>query len=304
MARAQGHHNIAFVCLFLLGRVKECVELLCETDRIPEAAFLTRTYAPSQISHVLKLWKADLAQVSVTAAEALADPVQFPESFADVQWGVKVEQWRDVNSVTLPASAYMQFQGELTRDLIAEMKRGAITVPSEEQVRVRAEKDAILVVTPKSNQLSVSPSSSSAAALSSSPLSPSASASALTSPSRGGSATVSSLTPKSASSAVAPSPNSTSGASSLTPKAGAVPSALASPTRSVSQNSEPKVVQSPKAVEEVRGKGPEKKSVVLEDEFGDLGDDLEGVEGGVDEESLAEIDADLANLKEGDDDWS
>ena len=46
MAKEKGVYNVAFVCLFLMNRVSDCITLLCEIGRIPEAAFLARTYAP------------------------------------------------------------------------------------------------------------------------------------------------------------------------------------------------------------------------------------------------------------------
>ena len=84
MAKEAGRNNFAFLCLFLLGRTGECVDLLCETDRVPEAAFMTRTYQPSQISRILGLWKQNLKKVSTKAAEALADPEDYEELFPDL----------------------------------------------------------------------------------------------------------------------------------------------------------------------------------------------------------------------------
>jgi coatomer subunit beta' len=92
-AREQGRNNVAFICLFLLNRIEDCITLLCETDRIPEAAFLARTYAPSRISGVLQLWKENLKQVSSKAAEALADPKEYEELFPDLEAAVKIESW-------------------------------------------------------------------------------------------------------------------------------------------------------------------------------------------------------------------
>jgi len=45
-ATATGKHNVSFVCLFLLGQLDECINLLVSTKRLPEAAFFARTYAP------------------------------------------------------------------------------------------------------------------------------------------------------------------------------------------------------------------------------------------------------------------
>ena len=41
-----GRFNVAFIANFLLHKVDDCIRLLCETNRIPEAAFMARTYAP------------------------------------------------------------------------------------------------------------------------------------------------------------------------------------------------------------------------------------------------------------------
>jgi len=93
LATKAGKNNIAFVCLLLLGRVQECIDLLCKTKRIPEAAFLTRTYLPSQVSRILSLWKQNLQAVSIKASEALADPSEYPELFEGLAEAVKVEEF-------------------------------------------------------------------------------------------------------------------------------------------------------------------------------------------------------------------
>lgn len=49
-AGAGGHNNISFISNFLLGRLEECLEILINSQRLPEAAFFARTYLPSQIS--------------------------------------------------------------------------------------------------------------------------------------------------------------------------------------------------------------------------------------------------------------
>ena len=49
-AREAGRSNVAFVAYFVTGQVEECIQLLVDTGRIPEAAFLARTYMPSKIS--------------------------------------------------------------------------------------------------------------------------------------------------------------------------------------------------------------------------------------------------------------
>lgn len=82
-ARAEGQNNIAFAALLLQGKVDECVELLVNTNRLPEAALFARTYCPSRVSGIVKLWKEDLGKVRADlivracftrCSQAVADP--------------------------------------------------------------------------------------------------------------------------------------------------------------------------------------------------------------------------------------
>ena len=52
LSKEQGKQNVAFLGLFLLGQLDECVDLLVSTGRTPEAAFFARTYVPSRVSEV------------------------------------------------------------------------------------------------------------------------------------------------------------------------------------------------------------------------------------------------------------
>ncbi|KAL7413116.1 putative ER to Golgi transport-related protein [Mrakia frigida] len=74
-ALAKSLHNIAFAAYLQLGDVTPCIQLLLSTDRIPEAAFLARTYAPSQTSSVVQAWKESLVKEGKgKVAKAIADP--------------------------------------------------------------------------------------------------------------------------------------------------------------------------------------------------------------------------------------
>jgi coatomer subunit beta' len=140
-ARKKGKNNVAFVCFFLLNKIDDCIELLCETGRVPEAAFMARTYAPSKVSDVVALWKADLAKVNKKAAEALADPLEYKNLFPDFDLALRAEQAvRAKASVPRePASSFPQSKNIGGQDLIEEIKGLTIThgdvdlgaVPSE-----------------------------------------------------------------------------------------------------------------------------------------------------------------------------
>lgn len=127
LAAAGGKTNVAFVCYLLTGNVEACADLLISTKRLPEAAFFVRTYIPSRIDEIVKLWKADLASVSETASKALATPTENPELFPDVEIALQVEKMflaqRDTTKgVGIPATDYLTAKDDLDLDLIALIK--------------------------------------------------------------------------------------------------------------------------------------------------------------------------------------
>lgn len=61
-AMESGQNNIAFICLLQIQDIDGCIDIFLNTKRFPEACLFARTYAPSQIERLLKLWKAHLEQ--------------------------------------------------------------------------------------------------------------------------------------------------------------------------------------------------------------------------------------------------
>ncbi|KAI8925123.1 coatomer WD associated region-domain-containing protein [Entophlyctis helioformis] len=126
MAAEAGSNNIAFVCHFLLGRTEQCVELLIQTARIPEAALFARTYVPSQIPRVLAAWKASLEKLGKKkAAEALADPSKYANLFPDMEYGLFAEagfKRRLVERGLPPAANYTDLKDSLDWDIVGQIK--------------------------------------------------------------------------------------------------------------------------------------------------------------------------------------
>ena len=92
-AKEKGQNNISFLSYFTLGRLDECLQLLIDTNRLPEAAFFARTYLPSKISQVVKLWREELKKTNEKAAQALADPSDYENLFQGYQDLLKTEQF-------------------------------------------------------------------------------------------------------------------------------------------------------------------------------------------------------------------
>ncbi|EON68254.1 hypothetical protein W97_07512 [Coniosporium apollinis CBS 100218] len=57
MAEKAAAHNVAFSCLWQLGDVDGCIELLLRTNRVAEAVLFSQTYKPSSTPGVVGKWK-------------------------------------------------------------------------------------------------------------------------------------------------------------------------------------------------------------------------------------------------------
>ncbi|RAL41296.1 hypothetical protein DM860_010090 [Cuscuta australis] len=110
LAKEQGKNNVSFLCLFLLGKVDECIQLLVDSGRIPEAAFMARSYLPSKVSEVVSIWRKDLNKVNQKAADALADPEKYPNLFEDWQVALAVESSiAETRGNYPPAAEYLNY---------------------------------------------------------------------------------------------------------------------------------------------------------------------------------------------------
>ncbi|XP_024113944.1 coatomer subunit beta' isoform X3 [Oryzias melastigma] len=104
-AEEDGRTNVAFLSYFIQGRLEKCLDLLIDTNRLPEAAFLARAYIPSQVSRVVRLWKESLSKVNKKAADALADPAEYSNLFPEIQQALLAEQYLKETHVRVRASA-------------------------------------------------------------------------------------------------------------------------------------------------------------------------------------------------------
>lgn len=123
LSKEQGKQNVAFLGLFLLGQLDECVDLLISTGRTPEAAFFARTYVPSRVSEVVKTWRKELSKINAKAAESLADPGQYPNLFPDLDLALKAEQHqREQRKQAVPAQDFQDYEGSTMANLIEEIR--------------------------------------------------------------------------------------------------------------------------------------------------------------------------------------
>ncbi|KNA15992.1 hypothetical protein SOVF_093220 [Spinacia oleracea] len=123
LAKEQGKNNVAFLCLFMLGKLEECLQLLIDSNRIPEAALMARSYLPSKVSEIVELWRKDLNKVNPKAAESLADPQEYPNLFEDWQIALAVEsKVSEIRGNYPPAEQYLQYAEKSKIDLVEAFK--------------------------------------------------------------------------------------------------------------------------------------------------------------------------------------
>ncbi|GFO05733.1 coatomer subunit beta' [Plakobranchus ocellatus] len=123
-AEKSGQNNVAFLSSFVLGKCDECLEILINTGRLPEAAFFARTYLPSQISRVVNLWREQVSSVNQKSAASLADPKEYENLFPGLQDALKTEQYlKPQQQKVLPAAAYIKIPSNSERNAVEEMQQ-------------------------------------------------------------------------------------------------------------------------------------------------------------------------------------
>ncbi|KAL8043147.1 hypothetical protein ABFX02_09G099400 [Erythranthe guttata] len=119
LAKEHGKNNVAFLCLFMLGKLDDCLQLLIDSNRIPEAALMARSYLPSKVSEIVDLWRKDLNKINQKAAESLADPEEYPNLFDEWQVALSVEaKAAETRGNYPPAAEYAQHADRSTASLV------------------------------------------------------------------------------------------------------------------------------------------------------------------------------------------
>ncbi|GFG37833.1 hypothetical protein Cfor_04931 [Coptotermes formosanus] len=122
-ADSTGKNNVSFLSYFLLGDVHKCLEILINTNRLPEAAFFARSYIPSRISEVVALWRESLSQLNEKAGQSLADPKDYENLFPGYAEALKTEQFlKPEHQQLLPASEYPDITPNYERNPVEEMR--------------------------------------------------------------------------------------------------------------------------------------------------------------------------------------
>eukprot|EP01129_Flabellula_baltica_P013951 TRINITY_DN6585_c0_g1_i1.p1 TRINITY_DN6585_c0_g1~~TRINITY_DN6585_c0_g1_i1.p1 ORF type:complete len:935 (+),score=236.07 TRINITY_DN6585_c0_g1_i1:24-2807(+) len=135
--------NLTYSCYLILGRVEDCLNLLLQTESYSEAAVFARTYLPSRMSDIVKLWRSSVGERNWKTAEAIADPEEFPNLFENYEESKIAEEHFKAQSKQLhPASDYLELFSSLKTPLIEHVLSGSISAPNtsnEEEPHDQAE---------------------------------------------------------------------------------------------------------------------------------------------------------------------
>jgi len=104
MADEAGLNNVAFSCLWQIGDVEACVNLLTKTGRTPEAALLAKTYKPSLAQAVTKKWKTALGEKNKKVADMVAVPGEDEDLFPGWDEYLALEKEGEVDLIEVDAT--------------------------------------------------------------------------------------------------------------------------------------------------------------------------------------------------------
>uniref|UniRef100_A0A2A4JZZ5 Coatomer subunit beta' n=1 Tax=Heliothis virescens TaxID=7102 RepID=A0A2A4JZZ5_HELVI len=94
MSSEEGAENISFVAYFMLNDLDSCLNLLVQRNKLPEAAFFARSYIPSKMSEVVKLWRESTSATNKKLGQSLADPEQYENLFPEYLQSLDLERFQ------------------------------------------------------------------------------------------------------------------------------------------------------------------------------------------------------------------
>ncbi|KAK5150171.1 Coatomer subunit beta' [Recurvomyces mirabilis] len=146
-AREAGQWNVAFSCLWQVGDVEGCLNVLTSTGRTAEAVLFAQTYAPSRATGLVGLWKGELEKAGRgKVGRLLGVPGEDEEMFPEWEEYLKLEtdgekggegELIDVGGEEDEAAA-----GKAVGNGEAATEEGEVKVENGEDAAGEAEKDA------------------------------------------------------------------------------------------------------------------------------------------------------------------
>ncbi|KAI8795577.1 coatomer subunit beta [Biomphalaria glabrata] len=124
LASLNAKTNVEFLANYSLGRCEDCLEILIQSGRLPEAALFAHTYLPSEISRVVVLWQEKASTINKRLAKSIAEPKSYENLFPNYQVLLKTQEFlKAERSRIKPASSYSQTLDTLSCNPVEEMMK-------------------------------------------------------------------------------------------------------------------------------------------------------------------------------------
>ncbi len=117
-------HNIAFTCLWHLGDLDGCIDLLVRTNRLAEAVLFAQTYKPSRCREIVGLWKAGLEKSGKGKVSRMLGVPPGEEGDGDADLFPEWDEWlrleRDGKTTLVDVSEDVDGEGKGNEEVEAE----------------------------------------------------------------------------------------------------------------------------------------------------------------------------------------
>lgn len=122
-AQEAGAHNVAFTCLWLLGDVEGCIDLLTRTGRSAEAVLFSQTYKPSLTIKTVGSWKESLEKEKKgRVAKTVGVPGEDEELFPEWEEWLRLESEGGVNLIDVNGGEEAEPEAEAEPEVEAEVE--------------------------------------------------------------------------------------------------------------------------------------------------------------------------------------
>ncbi|KAK2704579.1 hypothetical protein QYM36_016841 [Artemia franciscana] len=127
--------NVAFTAYLLTQQNLKALNILVETNKLPDAAFFARTYLPSEVPRVTQLWKAEQQKTNAKVAQGIADPSEYPNLFPSFEESLRGQKYLEQSEKIVPASHYSTRTSNSQRNVFEELSKACTSGSNLEETR-------------------------------------------------------------------------------------------------------------------------------------------------------------------------
>ncbi|APA13899.1 hypothetical protein sscle_11g086690 [Sclerotinia sclerotiorum 1980 UF-70] len=129
-----GAHNVAFTCLWQLGDVDGCIELLIKTGRAAEAVLFSQTYKPSVTVKTVHAWKDQLENDKKgRVAKTVGVPGEDEELFPEWEEYLRLEQEAGENLIDVNGDGHEKINGDGPDPDAEAVEEGSLETKDDEE---------------------------------------------------------------------------------------------------------------------------------------------------------------------------